>query len=63
MATEVDIGGVDVFQALMIPLVIVVIDEGFDLRFEITWRDVIFQQDEVLQGLMAALDLALGRGR
>ncbi len=63
MATEVDIGGFDVFQALMIPLVIVVIDEGFDLRFEITWRDVIFQQDEVLQGLMAALDLALGRGR
>ena len=63
MATEVDIGGFDVFQALMIPLVIVVIDEGFDLRFEITWRDVIFQQDEVLQGLMAALDLALGLGR
>ena len=63
MATEVDIGGFDVFQALMIPLGIVVIDEGFDLRFEITWRDVIFQQDEVLQGLMAALDLALGRGR
>ena len=27
----------DVVQALMIALVVVVIDEGFDLGFEITW--------------------------
>ena len=38
------------------------IDEGFDLGFEITWQEVVFQQDAVLQGLMPTLDLALGLG-
>ena len=44
----------------MIALVVVVIDEGFDLCFEITGQEVVFQQDAVLQGLMPPLDLALG---
>ena len=44
----------------MIPLVIVVIDEGFDLSFEVTRQEVVFQQDAVLQSLMSTLDLALG---
>ena len=35
VATEVDVGGRDVVQALVIALVIVVIDEGFDLGFEV----------------------------
>ena len=39
---------------------VVVIDEGFDLGFEITGQEVVFQQDAVLQGLMPTLDLALG---
>ena len=39
---------------------VVVIDEGFNLRFEITGQEVVFQQNAVLQGLMPALDLALG---
>ena len=34
---EVDIGRCDVVQALVVALVIVVIDEGFDLGFEIAW--------------------------
>ena len=44
----------------MIPLVIVVLDERFNLAFEITGQEVVFQQDAVLQGLVPALDLALG---
>ena len=36
VATEVDVGGRDVVQALVVTLVIVVIDEGFDLNFEVT---------------------------
>ncbi len=31
----------------MISLVIVVVDEGFDLGFEITRQEVVFQQDAV----------------
>ena len=41
---------------------VVVIDEGFDLSFEITRQEVVFQQDAVLQGLMPTFDLALGLG-
>jgi transposase len=44
----------------MITLMVVVIDEGFDLGFKITLQEVVFQQDAVLQGLMPPLDLALG---
>ncbi len=44
----------------MVALVIVVVDEGFDLGFEIARQEVVFQQDAVLQGLMPALNLTLG---
>ena len=43
----------------MVPLMIVVFDEGFDLGFEIARQEVVFEQDAVLQGLMPSLDLAL----
>ena len=46
--SEVDVRRRDVVQALMVALVVVVIDEGFDLRFEITRQEVMFQQDAVL---------------
>lgn len=36
VATEVYVGRRDVVQALVIALVIVMIDEGFDLNFEVT---------------------------
>jgi len=39
-------------------LVVVVVDEGFDLRFKIAGQEVVFQQNAVLQGLMPSLDLA-----
>ena len=44
----------------MVALMIVVIDEGFDLSFEIAWQEVVFQQDAVLQSLVPTLNLALG---
>lgn len=55
-----DAGGGDVVEALVVSLVVVVIDKGFDLGFEITRQEVVFQQDAVLRGLVPSFDLALG---
>lgn len=55
IAAEVDIGRCDVVEALMVALAIVVVDEGFDLGFEVSGQEVVFQQDAVLQGLVPAL--------
>jgi hypothetical protein len=57
---EVGIGGRHVVQALVVALVVVVLDEGLDLGLEVAGQEVVFQQDAVLQGLVPALDLALG---
>ena len=57
---EVGVGGRHVAEALVVTLVIVVLDKGFDLGFEVARQEVIFQQDTVLQGLVPALYLALG---
>ena len=57
---EVDIGGGEVVQALVVAAVIVVLDEAVDVGFEITGEVVVFEQDAVLQSLMPALNLALG---
>ena len=46
----------------MVAVVVVAIDEGADLAFQITWQEVVLQQDVVLQRSMPALDLALGLG-
>ena len=43
VAPEVDIGGCDVVQALVVALVVVVIDEGPDLAFKIAGQIVVFQ--------------------
>ena len=59
-ASEVDVGGRDVLQALVVSSVIVVLDEGCDLLPEITGQIVVFQQNTVFQSLMPSLDLALG---
>jgi len=37
VASEVDVGGCDVVQALVITLVVVVIDEGPDLAINVAW--------------------------
>ena len=39
---------------------IVMLDEGGDLQFEIAGQVVMFEQDAVLERLMPAFDLALG---
>jgi len=59
---EVGVGGRHVSQALVVALVIVVLDEGLDLGLEVAGQEVVFEQDAVLQGLVPALDLALGLG-
>ena len=59
---EVDIGGREVAQALVIAPVIIVFDEGGELGFEITGQIVALQQDAVLEGLVPALNFALGLG-
>ena len=46
----------------MVAGMVVVLDEGGDLPFEIAGQIVVFQQDAVLQGLVPALDLALRLG-
>ena len=59
---EVDIGRGQVAQALMISVVIVVLDEGLDLDFEMAGQIIVLQQDPVLQRLVPTFDLALRLG-
>ena len=40
-ASGIDIGGREVFQALMVALMIVVTDEGIDLRFKFAGQEVV----------------------
>ena len=61
-SAEVGVGRGHVVQALVVALVVVVLDEGLDLGLEVAGQDVVFEQDAVLQGLVPALDLALGLG-
>src|SRR4029077_9582080 len=47
-ASEVDVGRGEIVDALVVAAVVVVVDEGGDLGFEITRQEVVFQQDAVL---------------
>ena len=61
MATpEIDVSGCEVFKALMIAMVIVVLEEALDAGGKFTRQEVILLQDAVHQGLMPSLNLALG---
>jgi hypothetical protein len=57
---EVDVSRSEIAQALVIAGMVVVLDEGRDLAFEIAGQVVMLKQDSVLERLMPALDLALG---
>ena len=46
-SAKVDVGRCDVFDALMIAGVIVVLDEGVDLPFEISGQIVVVEQNAV----------------
>ena len=59
-SAEVDVSRREVVDALMIADVIVVLDEGGDLPFEIARQVIVVEQNAVLQGLVPALDLSLG---
>ena len=58
--SEVGVGRGDVVEALVVAAMVVVLDEGLDLAFEIAGQEVVFEQDAVLEGLVPAFDLALG---
>lgn len=59
-APEVNIGGCDVAEAFVIPLLIVILDDGVNLVFQISRQVIVFRQDPVFERLMPAFDLALG---
>jgi len=59
VSAEVDIGRREISEALVVPVVVVVGDEGPDLPLQIARQKVILQQDLVLQGLVPTLDLML----
>ena len=48
-SAEVGVGRRDVAKALVVASVIVMLDEGFDLAFEIAREEVVLQQDAVLE--------------
>ena len=49
-------------MADVVSLMIVMIDERLNLRFQVGRKEVVLKQDAVLQGLVPSLDLALCRG-
>ena len=59
VASEVDVGGCDVVQALVVTLIVVIRDECADLAFEIARQIVVFQQNAVLHGLVLTFYFAL----
>ena len=59
-APKIDVGWGEIVEALVISAMVVVLDKGGDLSFEVLAEEVIFEQDAVLQCLAPALDLALG---
>jgi len=57
---EVGIRRGHIAEALVITVKVVAFDEGADLSLKVTGQEVVFKQYPVLQGLVPALDLALG---
>jgi hypothetical protein len=53
-AAVIDVGRRQVVQALVVTMVVVVIDEGADLAFQIPGQELVFQQNPVLHGLVPA---------
>ena len=44
----------------MIAAIVIVLDKGIDLGFQVAWKIVVFQQDSVFERLMPVFDLSLG---
>ena len=49
---EVDVGGGEIAEALMVAAVVVVLDEGRNLSLKIAWQEVVFEENAVLQRLV-----------
>ena len=60
VAPEINIGRRLVVDAFVVSVMIVVVDERLDLGLEVLREEIILQHSKVLQGLVSALDLALG---
>ena len=58
-AAEVDVSRGEIVEALVVSAMIVMFDEGRDLGFEVFLKEVVFEQDAVLERLVPAFDLAL----
>lgn len=58
-APEVDVSRGEIVEALVVSAMVVMVDEGRDLGFEVFPEEVVFEQDAVLQRLVPAFDLAL----
>ncbi len=56
---EVDVGRGEIFEALVVSAIIVMLDEGCDLGFEVLLEEVIFEQDAVLERLAPTFDFPL----
>jgi hypothetical protein len=57
---EVNVGRGEVVDALMVADVVVMLDEGIDLPFEISGQIIVVEQDAVLEGLVPPFDFPLG---
>lgn len=58
-ASEVDVGGSEIVEALMVTAMIVMLDEGRNLGFKVLLEEVVFKQDAVLQRLVPAFKFPL----
>ncbi len=58
-ASEVNVGGREVVEPLVVSSVIVMFDEVRDLGFKVFLEEVVFEQDAVLQRLVPTFDLTL----
>jgi len=59
-SAEVDVGRCHVVEAFVVKLVVVMLDERFDLDLEIAGQGVVFEQHPVLQCLNASVRSYLG---
>jgi hypothetical protein len=59
-ASKIDVSRGEIAQALVIAGMVVMVDEGGDLAFEIAGQVIMLEQDAILERLMPALDFALG---
>ena len=61
-ATQEHIGRGDIAEGFMVAVVVVMVDEGGHGPFQVPWKVVMLKADEVFEGTMVALNLALGHG-